>query len=61
LDVNDDYNDAINIHLDSDQGGCACWTIQIPPTRWMSQFICLWVLPNCNLQFPHCFLLVSNT
>jgi Ras-related protein Rab-7A len=24
LDVNDDYNDAINIHLDSDQGGCAC-------------------------------------
>ncbi|CUM65751.1 uncharacterized protein PRCAT00003399001 [Priceomyces carsonii] len=23
-DVSDDYNDAINIHLDSDQSGCAC-------------------------------------
>lgn len=23
-DINDDYNDAINIHLESDAGGCAC-------------------------------------
>jgi len=23
-DVSDDYNDAINIHLENDAGGCAC-------------------------------------